>query len=332
MKCVFQRWIAAGVLAAAVTSSTPLMSAFAADLQTETDLALAGAPSELAGLDADVLRDRQVLFAAPTDPEDMPDFFLEAMVTARELGARATTLFHLSSKQDILTSGQQLEVEITNLYYANGQVPIVLIGHSKGGLESLLLSLQRPEIFRYVSHVVTIQSPVRGTDLADAHDTLCLAGALWQSLPITLACMAVRAWRGDSLPYLKTRVTEPLVRGAYEALSPEMREYVSRRIFYVAATLPNGSTYPPRLRKPHWLIQWMLRDEPNETEDDGMVPRHRQYYSDFGTLLGHVRADHGSLITGYAEASQSTVAFREAFARAMYRKLGAAGLSAGGSW
>lgn len=207
----------------------------------------------------------------------------------------------------------------------------ILIGHSKGGAETVLLAVSHPEVFTSLTHgfqldrAVVIQGAVGGSVMADLGESGDPEmSAKWQ------AHVAKRGWfenaikgllrgiflKGDSDGFKS--LSRPMCRERNEklanGLSSESRELLGKRLLYLTSQRESHADDMPLILKS--VAKFMAEQaEPN----DGLVFVSDQFYAGFGKRLMHVeRAGHFSL-TGSEDKSFD----RAGFVRELFTKLAA---------
>ncbi len=278
-------------LACAGCATTPKTSAVA----TSRPGLMASGPEWLtAEGPAPSLRGHHVVFVAGFMSEVIPGYFIDNAAVTRELGAETSTLFPPSSSSLVNDVGL-VEREVA----AHRNVPVVLVGHSKGGAAVLLTVLQHPELVLTgrVECVVVIQGAVGGSPLADA-------------------LTKVRPLAKPGLRSLTTGQAKSAFVLAMDAAARSLTEAewarLFSRIFYVRSAHREGS-----LGAELAITELILREH---GENDGLLPP-GEMKLDEGVDLGVLDADHASL-TVSSFLSVTTVEERRAFTTALYREVG----------
>jgi pimeloyl-ACP methyl ester carboxylesterase len=209
--------------------------------------------------------------------------------------------------------------QIEERYSALGK-PLVLVGHSKGGLELLYTSLRYPDLVLSgkVERVVLIQAPVQGTPLADTDHLSWLAR--WISIPFR-----------EGLKYLGRKIATSVLAKNYKefhrtlereygylgnAVLLEKEKQVSDAIFYVRSKRLSNS-FSPGLSIV-LTVAWDSLDSLGS--NDGLVLTDDQLDLRFGKDLGVLNADHLTVVISGAFSNGSLLE-RKAFTRALLYQL-----------
>ena len=200
----------------------------------------------------------------------------------REMGAPAETFFP-SSLRSAAGNVESLRHAVLETYHRNGGRPVVLIGHSKGGLESLATVLEHPELVRngIVANVVTIQSPIGGNALGD------------QSGTVARLLSKVIALSSPSFRSLQTNGIREVIADRIDLMSEnEKADYraVSRAVRYV---ISHKATADSSLG-----IQRLANLASPAVLNDGLVAKQDMWIRGFGTILGELYIDHLEAVVG----------------------------------
>jgi len=136
--------------------------------------------------------------------------------------------------------------------------PVVLIGHSKGGLEGLA-ALLHPGAASRCRAFLALQSPFRGSPVADA---LCAARPLHQAAGMALE--ALKLGSGEGLRDLTTTA-----RTAWMARHAEAIAALLARVPTLTAATRLTAECPPADRRYLPLARWVAT---HGGENDGLVP------------------------------------------------------------
>ena len=127
---------------------------------------------------------------------------------------------------DLVTSADWLYPRVERLH-ETGKKPILLIGHSKGGVDSLMLLMRHPELLRdgWVERLVLVQAPVQGSPAAD-----------WMEKKLP----ALYHFFEKGLGSLKEDQTKKILAGAFAKLSPQEREIGRAENLSCSFPIPGG--------------------------------------------------------------------------------------------
>lgn len=138
--------------------------------------------------------------------------------------------------------------------------PALIIAHSKGGLEALA-ALMDPQVAARCRGLVALQSPLRGSPVADA---LCAVRSLHRTAGGILRML--RLGTGEGLHDLTTRARDAWMREHEEAVAALVARLP---VLCVASTLdPETASGPDRRYLP--LVRWLARR--GAGPNDGLVP------------------------------------------------------------
>ncbi len=110
-------------------------------------------------------RDYQVLLVKGLFGNHMPGYFHPAEKHLRRLGLHVRIL-KVGTDASVATNAQTVRDAVVRSY-ARNERPVVLVGHSKGGVDVLAALALYPDIVPSVRGVVVMQSPYGGTPIAD---------------------------------------------------------------------------------------------------------------------------------------------------------------------
>jgi pimeloyl-ACP methyl ester carboxylesterase len=208
--------------------------------------------------------------------------------------------------------------------------PVVLVGHSKGGAEILLMLLRYPELLLEgaVDRVVLIQSAIGGTPLAEGQ----FGGASYFKRALT--GMAYLLFR-EGMASLQPSNTRIVFHSSWERIRDErgsdIRALLSQRIFYVRSHLPH-IRFHPVISPVQWASIGSVGPCEGECSDphssceehgrhDGLLRLSDQIYRPdgaiLGTDLGLLEANHLDLVLDWM--SRFNTASKESFMRALIR-------------
>lgn len=209
-------------------------------------------------------------------------YFQLNVQTVREMGANAETFFP-SSLNSAAGNIEALRLAVLKTYRDGGNKPVVLIGHSKGGLESLATVLQHPELVRegVVANVVTVQSPIGGNALGD------------QSGPLARILAQVISLASPSFRSLQTAGIRSVIADRIDQMSEaEKSDYrmISRVVRYV---ISHKEAVDSSIG-----IQKLAKLASPTIQNDGLVAKQDMWIRGFGTILGELYLDHLEGVVG----------------------------------
>ena len=203
--------------------------------------------------------------------------YLEANENAiRFMGAEHVLRIQPNSRNSVETNIEFLKSRIL----AENEIhkkPIILWGHSKGGVESLGLILKYPELVRngVIKLVIPMQSPIGG----------CVGGSC-----ASFAMMWTRSLKFfDGMHSLSSEAIHRLITQRLAGLDTETREMLSNATAYVV------SNQDPR------LVDTVLQASAFGMtmlgqKNDALVAEQAMSIKNFGRIFGRVVADHMQMV------------------------------------
>jgi pimeloyl-ACP methyl ester carboxylesterase len=223
------------------------------------------------------------------------------------------------STQGLSQNAEFVRTQITNW---KGPEKLVLIGHSRGGLDALLFALKNPDFTeKRVEAVFLIQAPFKGSGLADY-----LVGegiALDERMP-SFARKAFY-WLGEAERRILRRWTG---HGLADLTHQQAKESWEKRLQSHVATSPGlrgkvfyiRSAVEPQKQTPYfWASSWYLSTYYGK--NDGLVTLEDQFLSQLGQRLNIVGCGHHDL-TGSFPLTFATSNFRKALSRSVFMAVG----------
>lgn len=113
----------------------------------------------------DDARDYEILLVKGLFGNHMPGYFHPAKRHLRRLGLHVH-LLEIGTDASVATNAEAVRDAVVRSF-ARHERPVVLVGHSKGGVDALAALALYPEIVPEVRGVVAMQSPYAGTPIAD---------------------------------------------------------------------------------------------------------------------------------------------------------------------
>lgn len=198
--------------------------------------------------------------------------------TLQDLGAQAVSRFFPSSFVAASKNREIIRDQLKKLFVQGGSRPIVLIGHSKGGLESLATILEYPQLVDkgIVSDVILFQAPIGGNHLLDS-----------QGLAKRLLANSLFLLSGFSS--LQTPAIRAIIVDKIRKLPQAQRERLSRVVKYVVSH--------ESVSRMGRALQWASTLTPMTQKYDGLVAQQDMWIPHFGVILGDIKnADHLELV------------------------------------
>ncbi|CAN5449879.1 hypothetical protein BH10BDE1_BH10BDE1_06970 [soil metagenome] len=199
-----------------------------------------------------------------------------------EMGAGSVRTFFPSSLKAAGANLAEVREQIVRSYRDSGGRPVVVMGHSKGGLETLATLLKYPELVTegIVANAILIQAPVGGNTLLDQRGLLGRLYAKALSLP-------AEAFRSLRTPGINAIVAERI-----EELTDSKAELraVSRVVRYVISH--------KEVEDSGAGIRLASQFLPHKIPNDGLVAKIDMWIPGFGTILGDLYIDHLEVMLG----------------------------------
>jgi hypothetical protein len=219
----------------------------------------------------------------------------------KEFPGLVVTELKPSSGVSVTNNARERLVEIRQLYHKNGKRPLILLNHSKGGVESeLAMMMDRASITKgRVEAIISVEAPFGGSMLADLSDALLDAHSPvdWLDPSRALARWAyaylregVRSIRKSELDWDKTNFWKDRI----DALKADHYAALHERTFYVTS-----SEDPSKMTLFLRPLGALLERAPGGGPNDGAVLLRDQVIPGIGTVLSNERADHiGLMVEG----------------------------------
>lgn len=248
------------------------------------------------------------------------NYFTDNIAAIQELGIGHT---HLSppSGRPILENAHWLYEELRQIY-AKEQQPLILIAHSKGGVEALLAVLNFPELLtsNIIEKVVLIQAAIGGAELIGKINPFLYFG------PIEFLY-------GNGLDSLKPAETQKSIQHAFRTFETYLKlhsknskkyeekfRWFSNKVYFVRAAHDEDEDLSLGLKSVLFFCHEGLSFS---SAHDGILHTADQKLPDeytFGTDLGILAADHIELVISglFAHSDSQT---RQAFTRALLAQI-----------
>ena len=252
-----------------------------------------------------MLRQFHIIFVGGFTNELLRGYFAENKKALNDMGIKTVSTVFPPSGKEVEANADALDKTLREKYREGGRKPIILVGHSKGGVETLLWAIRHPDLITdgKVASVVIMQSPVDGATMVDEVRNTVGDRVLNLFLPYH------RGFVSMSAPELRAAVQENI-----NTLTAHGREYISRRVFYVRSWVKTGET--TIALKP---TQIYLKN--GHGPNDGLVLLKEQRIKDFGRDLGIVEANHVELIARSSYYSDGDPAEIRGFTQGLFETL-----------
>ncbi|MFZ9594447.1 MAG: esterase/lipase family protein [Bdellovibrionia bacterium] len=270
----------------------------------------------------DSLREKHVLF--------VPGFMNEVSVgnsiyyrsniqaAEAELGMGAT-YFPLPSSRPVEENSAIIADKVNEIYQREGR-PVILVGHSKGGAESLHSILKYPELIldEKVDRVVLLQSAIGGSPLATPEQPGVGLRVISYLIPQGLQSLSPGAAKqlfDEAFGGFVDRLKERFGHEGENKLKEKIDE-VSKKVFYVRSVEePQNWSWGTQIV--HRVCGNDLR---NHGQSDGLLLIDDQIDQRIGVDLGVIQADHIDLAVDGVFSSLSSED-RRAFTRALFASI-----------
>lgn len=210
-------------------------------------------------------------------------YFSENVASLKNLGVENVSTIIPSSLRAAEDNIEVLNEKVRALYKSGEGRPIVLIGHSKGGLESVATILNHPNLVTdgIVHKVVAVQSPLRRVVLGDQFNSTLK----WMT-PI---------FPSDGAESLTTGEIDRIIRQKINSLDAGTKQRLSNSVGYVIS-----EKSPSEMAKAISRMGAFLQTQYN-LPSDGLVDLYGQWINGFGKVLGKVNADHVEFVVPYSK-------------------------------
>ena len=197
----------------------------------------------------------------------------------KKMGAGAVSTLFPSSLSAVSSNRQMLAEKFIEIYQSGGEKPLILIGHSKGGLEVLATILAFPQFVenKIVSTAILVQAPLLGNAFLDR-----------QGFAGKLVSTALGFSPGHHS--LSTNEINKVISGQLEKLPSKTRATLSRAVKYVVS-----EQAPEQFSRALKISSLATKID---IEYDGLVAKHDMWLTDFGTVIGDLKADHLEYVLG----------------------------------
>jgi hypothetical protein len=237
-----------------------------------------------------------------------------------EWHAENTVIFP-RSLNSMPTNSEILYQEVKTLRKNSKKKQAILITHSKGAAETMMMLLQHPDVVSDLgfTQFLQISSPLGGTNIVEFVNTLC-NGSEGNHEPCTMLNSDFPSAEGFA-----SEVVQPIYTAGLAALTPAEKSALQSKTYYVETQMPDDDFRSP-LFTPHL---WMEVSHPEDGPNDGAIPTKYELMQEkgfgpeagpvFGTDLGIMMGDHNSLMN--KAKTPAELAFRQAFFKVLINRV-----------
>lgn len=207
-----------------------------------------------------------------------------------------------SSRKSVRENVKLLYPQILDLYEQGQRKPLIIFGHSKGGIEALSLVLTETSLMgNQVAAIVTMQSPFNGNSFLDRW----IAQSRW----IHFSSL-------EGMDSLRFEAVHEAIHQKYLSLNAAEKQKFNERVFCISGSrLPSEVSFV--FRFPATMLWFWLKEA-----SDGIISEKNMVLSLFGQNLGHVKADHTELVVSHVPGLNISSAEKtRAFTLALFRNL-----------
>lgn len=229
------------------------------------------------------------------------NYFCDNISEAKKLGISHSHIRYLSS-YSVPDNSQTLLGDIQDIYVRE-RLPIILVGHSKGGAECLYAILKNPHLLQsgIIDRVVLIHPAVGGSPLADNVSKNILGRYFSKCLGAGLLSIQPRNARrifSEALKFFNQSVSlNPQILDTSSSLkrnSENTFEELSNRVFYI-----RGAASADELSWGVRFVIFFCKHPLNPSvPNDGLLNVEDQILEGFGIDLGILDSDHIDLVIG----------------------------------
>jgi len=226
-------------------------------------------------------------------------YFTDNVKAMKVMGFKYITVLSPSSSTPMSENRAWLRTRVLEAYQRHDSRPMILFGHSKGGIESLAMMLETPEMWGKVEKVITLQSPVNGLMLLD------------EELPFA---KKLKFFPFNGMISLSKEEVRKIVHNKIRALTPEQRTLFENRIFYISSF-----RRPKEMALPLRPIGYVMS---KRARNDGVMAAKNMHLPGFGEWMGEVTGDHTELVFSPVRGlNRATKEKSRAFIQAVLRNL-----------
>lgn len=242
--------------------------------------------------------------------EQIPDYFIENVKLLKDHGVTQTSVFMPSSEIAVVDNIPFLKGKLLEAYQQGGRRPLVVLAHSKGGVELFHTFVRNARDFpeSVISKVFIVQAPLHGASYADIFMQTSDKLNGWNPL-----YWKARAKLRGVLSMLTSSAEETLAESESQVLEQDVNS-LSERIFYVRSRQSLN-----KISSAFWLTAYALMPY---GENDGVVltesevVEHFAGLRNFGTDLGVLNeTDHMDLLIASEKSPESRRVKSHAFTK-----------------
>ncbi len=296
-----------------------------------------GVFSELNTSHLNQVRQLQYVFVAGFLNEGICGYFEDNIATLRALGVAETKIHSIfpRSNQGVEQNASELYERLFDLSRQGS--PLVVVGHSKGALETLIMALKKTDFVssRLIRAIFLIQGALGGSGVADfmLHgqpkvDSKMPRMAAWVFRSVASLENTIEGLIKPGLKSLETETTKNLINGLLSD-HPDSAPVVGEKIFYIRGWeepghLPSeGVTSilkPTALYLKNYFCKSETQDKGHQGLNDGLVCLEDQSIDGLGTVLLTLPADHADLTAKWPISNQQRK-IRQALTSAIFQSL-----------
>lgn len=199
-----------------------------------------------------------------------------------EMGASRIDYFFPSSLRSARANLKAVRDRIVQTYYESGRRPVIITGHSKGGLEVVATLLAYPELVTsgMIANAILVQAPIGANTLFDQRGLIGRLFAKALSIPFS------------AFGSLQTPNIKALVGDRIEELTQSKADLraVSRVVRYVISH--------KEVEDSGVGIRAVSKVLAHQVPNDGLVAKMDMWIPGFGTILGDLYVDHLEVVLG----------------------------------
>ncbi len=237
-------------------------------------------------------------------------YFKDNVSALKQNGIESISVLFPSSQKSVSTNINFMHSEILRLYHDGKDKPLIIFGHSKGGIEALATVLHDTSLLRReVSRIIAFQSPLNGNELLDR----------WLK-PTSLhfdSLEGMNSLRGDQV--------YNVIQNKFIELSDEEKKQVSSSFYYISTSrIPSEMSF--LFRFSGYLMMT------KQVSSDGVIGTKNMDLELFGQKLGHIKADHTEVVIEHTRGlniatKEKTQAFTMAVLKNLLKEISPAALS-----
>jgi hypothetical protein len=295
-------------------------NASAGELQDQTAQELAS-PRTFTSAEIRTIQATQFIFIDGMFGDHYRENFDPAVAILNDEWHAENTVLFPRSLNSMPTNSEILYEEIKTLRKNSKKSQAILITHSKGAAEVMMMLLHHRDVVSDLgfTEFLEISSPLGGTNIVEFLNTLCKGDD-----SNTEACTLLNA-DFPSAEGFASEVVQPIYEAGLAALSPTEKSALQAKTYYVETEMPDNDFSSP-LFTPHI---WMEVSHPEDGPNDGAIPTKYQILQEngfganagpvLGTDLGIMSGDHNSLMN--KAKTPAELSFRQAFFRVLVNRV-----------